>query len=308
MPDTEPHLIIAGGLHIDEVATLQSAYVEQASNPVRWQRYVGGVASNAARAAHVHYVQTGNGKVKLHAALGNDDPGLNLRDVVQQQGISVAAQFFDHMPTGRYSAVMTGNGDLVTGLADVQLAEQLRGSAIVDSLKPHDNLLLDANLSSACLHEIVTAAHTQVATIAALTVSPVKALRLIPLAANITLLFCNRREALAMAVTQGIISPNEPADSVELMQLANALTHIGFRQFVLTDGDADIITLSNGCYKRHTPARVAISHNVNGAGDALAGATIAGVTLGLSLEAAVAEHGISMAAKVITGKHLPIAL
>lgn len=303
-------MLVVGGLNVDEVASVKADFVDRASNPVSWRHYVGGVASNAARAANTHYIRQHGGSVVMHTALGGDATGKDLLSAMHSQGIRVASQIFKDQPSDRYSAIMANSGELLMGLADVQLAEMLDPAPAVTAMKTGDttHLLLDANLSSHCIESVIEAASDSSVAVAALTVSPSKAIRMLSVATKINWLFCNRREAVALGNAARLINDHTAAEQTELSTLAHILSDIGFNAFVLTDGDAGLITGCNGRYVRHAAIQTPIVHNVNGAGDTLAGATLAAVSLGASLDEAVANHGIPMATELITGKRMPLSL
>ena len=313
----EPELLVLGALHVDEVATMHAEMVAGASNPVSWRRLVGGVASNAARAAHAHFSYKGKGSVTLHAALGNDMPGDALQKCLLDAGIHLTPHVVKESVTGRYSAIMSNTGELILGLADVQLAQQLPPRFAQSAMQNNsvDALLLDANLSDDCIAALIKCAKQTSIPVAAMTVSPSKAIRFLPMAAGIEILFCNRLEALALAQAAGLVSPKVLAAQQPLQNLGVALTKIGFRQFVLTDGASDLLIGDNTEYTMlainpvkpgNSPGNTA--GNVNGAGDALAGASVAAFCLGCTLIEAVTEYGLGKAASVICGEHSPLSL
>ncbi len=306
----QPLMSVAGALHVDEVARVKGRFVPKASNPVSWQRYVGGVGCNAARAAQSVYSQASVGTVNLHAAIGDDADGQALISRIENEGLMVQPQFITGNLTGRYSAVMSESGELELGLADVQLAEQLHPRTIIKAWieAPAHTVLLDANLSTDCISSLIEYAGAANNFIAAMAVSPHKVVRLAHFAHHIDLLFCNRLEAYALAEFAQVELDHTTAASVSLHQLSDALAIIGFNDFVLTDGGAPMIIHSNGTKNSQQPPPVNLNHNVNGAGDTLAGATLAAVTLGKSLDDAVTHHGLPMAASILSGSRLPLDL
>lgn len=297
---------VAGALHVDEVATVQGAYLPQASNQVRWQRSVGGVGSNAARAAQNVLSDISSGTLCLHAAVGVDHAGQQLIAAMEARGLHIAAQQITDNPTGRYSAVISETGELLLGLADVQLAEQLQAAPIISMLQNDgfDGLLLDANLSPDCLRVLVAAAADLPTRLAAMTVSPTKALKLLPIARQIPLLFCNRREAMAMAIEAGLIKDAGSTSRPTLPQLMDTLVQSGFNDCVLTDGGAPLIIRYQGTNTMLAIPPTTMLQNVNGAGDALAGASFAAMAAGCSLPEAVEGYGLAHAASVLSGKSL----
>ena len=304
--DRQFSIHVAGALHIDEVATVQGTFVQQASNQVTWQRSVGGVGSNAARAAETVLSATERGIVCLHAAVGLDTAAKQLIETMQAQGLNVAAQQINDCSTGRYTAVISNSGELVLGLADVQLAEQLSAAPIVSTLEHNamHALLLDANLSPDCLSELVNAAAELTIPLAAMTVSPSKALRLLPIARQIPLLFCNRREAMAMAIECGLIHDTSLDATLSLSRLMELLVDMGFNDCVLTDGGEPLIIRCQGKLSGLPVPPTTMMQNVNGAGDALAGASFTAMVAGCSLMEAVERYGLTQAKSVLGGNSL----
>ncbi len=297
---------VAGALHVDEVATVQGAYIPQASNQVEWQRSVGGVGSNAARAVRNVLRDIESGTLCLHAAVGVDHAAQQLIAAMESQGVDIAAQKNVGSPTGRYSAVISETGELLLGLADVQLAEQLQAAPIISVLQHDgfDGLLLDANLSSDCLCALAAATAKLPTWLAAMTVSPSKAIKLLPIARQIPLLFCNRREATAMAIESGLIRDAGSRYQPTLPLLLDALVEMGFNDCVLTDGGEPLIVRYQGTNSMLAIPSATMVQNVNGAGDALAGASFAAMVSGCSLPEAVECYGLAQAVSVLGGKSL----
>lgn len=305
-----PKMLAVGALHVDEIASLQGELISKASNPVVWQRYVGGVVSNAARAANTVYVNSGQGSVVLHASLGDDSAGTAVLHALEQAALSVKPNIVEAAATGRYSALISPTGELVLGLADVGMAERLAPEEVCSIL--HDTsptaVLLDANLSESVLADVLQAARKASSVTAALSVSPAKAVRLLPSAAHIQTLFCNRREAVAMCIHANRLAPDINPAEPTLAQLLEHLREIGFHDIAITDQDNDVLLFSQGRLLRIPVQPVKIEHNVNGAGDTLAGASFAAITCGVTLEHAVQDYGLPLAREVLLGNRSPLPL
>lgn len=279
-------LTCIGSLLVDDIAKPLQILHAGASNPVRWTQGVGGVAANVARAAAVHE------KTSLISATGNDFPAL-----LNHASLSrVHCQWIKReKPFDRYTAVLTEGGDLFVGLASTELAESLRMADIQSFIAaPSSAYAIDANLNSQCLLELLEflACEQPDAIIAALPISPEKALKWQTCAAKVDVLFCNRREAAALTE----LSATSPTD-----ELANALTDMGFTSIVLTDADDPIKVMQQGLLKSVVVPSVEITGNVNGAGDALAGATLAHFIKTGDLTPSVTVAGLKAAHCVLTG-------
>jgi len=313
----QKHLEIIGAVHIDDIATPSESLVSYASNPVKWEHRLGGVASNAACAAARYNNEQKSLSITLSAAVGDDSSSHSLYQTLIQLGVTPKFQIKKNSATGRYSAVMTHDGELFIGLADVSLAESLSAKEIIVRLgdsaldqspketkklshesdseptSANSALLLDANLSSTCLSELSSWAKKHSLPCAAMCVSPAKSVRLSPISSLIDILFCNRREALALTTDQ--------PDNAPLWQLADALTLCGFNQFVLTDGSEPLIVQSSSERITVDISKARSTQNVNGAGDALAGASMAAWLNGYTLIEAVREFGLGQARAVVEG-------
>ncbi len=326
-------LHVAGGLLLDETAIVEGGLMSGASNPVAWRRYAGGVAANAARAACSVYKSqnylpesgpdscSSTALVTLHTALGDDSDAAALLSTMASIDLLVESHYVDGFSTGRYSAIMDSGGNLLLGLADVSVAEQLQASHVLEKLNqsaqnslantlpgtPPYTLLIDANLSADCINGLTKEASDDHSFIAALAVSPHKAKRLLPVAKQVDLLFCNRREAIALAsATAGYPHHTEKAMSLE--QLTSYLVELGFSDLIITDAGDGLLSRCQGVNTTMQVPDVSITHNVNGAGDTLAGATLAAMTTGLDQLRAIELVGLPLAADVLTGKRSPLKM
>lgn len=298
--------MIVGALHVDDIATSRQALIARASNPVSRHQRVGGVAANAALAAagvgrDAHPI--GSQRVAFAAAIGTDAVAAQLEKTLLDAGILPCLQYLSGCLTGRYIAVLEPDGELYIGLSDVALAESLDATKVPlhIGLDACGALLMDANLSEACLINLSKLACTAGITQAAMSVSPAKSRRLLGMASSLDLLFCNRREAIALA------ADSFPVDA-HIDQLADALLDRGFSQFVLTDASSPVV-VQNHQTRHHIPVpKLDSASSVNGAGDALAGATFAAWCAGEELADAVHTVGLPLAARVVRGEHVATAL
>jgi len=294
-PDTPKNrLLFVGAAHVDDIAVSTSALIPRASNPVIWKRYLGGVASNSARAA-ARTVINGT-QVTFSAAVGDDAAGRQVEATLKRCAINPHLIFLSGAPTGRYSAIMDADGELHIGLSDVATAESLTLDALQRAidLTGIDAMMLDTNLSRICLAQLAATCSERKIPLAAMSVSPAKSVRLLPFAKAVTLLFCNRREALALC-------PQLSLDST-IDALADGLFAQGFSRFVLTDGQSPLVIQDNNDRHCVLVPEVVHTQHVNGAGDALAGATFAAWIQGLSLLDATRDIGLIEAAQSVAGR------
>ena len=294
----DKNVTVIGGLLVDDIAISEEFLRARSSNPVRWQHKLGGVATNVARVV-AQQVNT-----RLIACCGDDNQGELLAKLLAKEPLTPSLHIMKGHSSDRYTAVLDHDGELYIGLADARLAEQMQWHDIksrLDDTAP-DAFVLDANLSEQCLAQTVVALeqHYHVTVpIIALSVSPVKAQRWLPVAHFVNTLLCNRREAAALS-GQDIHQ--------DINQLGDALLKNGFSQFVITDGSNPVLVQE--LKTRHTipVPEVNIEQTVNGAGDALAGASIAQLVRGQKLSDAIAASGMQAASSVLSGQSHPPGL
>jgi len=282
-----------GALNLDEIATSETTLLLGESNPVHWHRRVGGTATNiAVAAARTHRLP----KVQLLANCGHDTRADGLISALTKINVEVLATDASPYGPGRYSAVLQPDGEVLIGLADAAQAEALSLTLIseLNVLETANTVVLDGNLSSAALREVSRhlAGHCSVIGVC---VSPGKSSRFTSALPFLDAFFCNRQEAVAILETN-----IDPSDSVKQI-CAMGATHT-----ILTDGENGIYVGSRTqCTHLPVPSIDSV-HTLNGAGDALTGATAAqlcghSITHDL-LVAAITEYGIPAAKAVISGQ------
>ncbi|ASJ71523.1 PfkB family carbohydrate kinase [Granulosicoccus antarcticus] len=295
------HLLVVGALHVDDIATSQQVLVPRASNPVCRQQRVGGVGANAALAA-ARFARDNAQKLRQHiafaGAIGTDPVAAQLEATLVEADIIPCLQRLSGCLSGRYIAVMDATGELYIGLSDVALAESLDATLVPWQTDTNDcqAVLMDANLAEQALAALSLQAGDAGIIQVAMSVSPAKSRRLLGIASSLDLLFCNRREAIALA------EATFPIDA-GIDQLADALLKRGFRQFVLTDATSPVVIHSGEQRQYVQVPAIDSARSVNGAGDALAGATFAAWCAGTELADAVRTVGLPYAERVVKGLH-----
>ncbi|WP_158284759.1 PfkB family carbohydrate kinase [Oricola cellulosilytica] len=261
----ETTLLGIGGAHIDRIGRVSGDHRPAASNPGRLITTVGGGTLNALRTARLRGVE----RVALISARGGDADGLQVEEAVADAGIADMSAVFLDRQTATYTAILDQNGDLVTGLADMDLYEtallrQLRRRELRDAIGSAATIMTDANLPVAALETI---AGMSAAPLHAIGVSPAKVSRLAPISERIATLFINMRELAALTKADAI----PPA--------LTALGKLGFGRAVITDAGRSVTVVDHGKRWTISPPEVKQVTDVTGAGDALAGATVARLAL-----------------------------
>ena len=254
-----PHLFCIGAAHWDIIGHSATEVALGADVPGRIIRKPGGVALNIA----IGLVSEGN-LPALIAALGDDQPGQDLRAWLKVQGISIG-----YMPshpglcTDSYLAVEGANG-LIAAIADTNALESL-GAEVLERLPANTKcVLLDSGLAPAVLADMAQSPKLAQVDLRLAAASPAKAVRLAPFLGHSECCFyLNVAEAGALCGTTF-------ADSGSA---ARALVSHGAARVVVTDGPrAATEATAAGFITAQPPYTEA--RRVTGAGDAFAAAHI----------------------------------
>jgi sugar/nucleoside kinase (ribokinase family) len=283
---TKPKLFAAGGAHIDRRGRVSGSYIPGASNPGIMREEVGGGVFNALRNA----VGRGCGGALL-SVRGGDMAGEAVARAIGEGGIADLSATFLDRATPSYTAFVEANGDVVAGLADMGLydlafAKLLRRRAVRDAIAEADAVLCDANLPEPALERLAGLAGEK--PLFAVAISPAKVIRLRPVLSRIACLFMNRREAAALSGGDVDGGPANMVQALAASGLASGVISAGRERVAGFDAD--------GVFEIEPPSprRTADS---TGAGDALAGATVAARMRGEKLREALRE---GLAAALLT--------
>lgn len=283
---TKPHLLAIGGALIDRRGAPSGPFVKGASNPGTMREEIGGAAFNSARAAARLGAQ-----VAMMTVRGGDHAGQAVADAIATAGISDRSSVHLDRATPSYTAILDGQGELTAAIADMALYDAgfpklVRRSATRSAIAEADAMLLDANLPESAIFETISQAGKT--PVFANAVSPAKIVRFRPSLAKMTCLFMNIGEAETIAGAAG-------AGAADLVA---GLRKAGLRSGIITSGEKAILFFDEADAFTLQPPAVEIG-DVTGAGDALAGATIAALMASKPLAEAV-RHGAAAAA-IVTG-------
>ena len=275
-------LFAAGAAHIDRRGRVIGPYIPAASNPGAMSEEIGGGAFNALRNA----VRHGAAGTML-SLRGGDMAGDAVAREIAARGIQDLSATFLDRTTPSYTALLEENGELIAGFADMGLYEtgfekQFKRRQIRDGLAHSDAILCEANIPAHALEKLIDLSLSK--PVFAIAISPAKAGRLIPVLQNLSCLFMNVREARTLS---GM------ADATTLLA-AQKLKAMGLQRGVITSGGAPVTAFDEtGFFTIASPTPEQIA-DVTGAGDAVAGVTIANLMQGHGLRDAV-RGGIAAA-------------
>jgi sugar/nucleoside kinase (ribokinase family) len=283
-------ITIFGGATVDRIAAAVGSTVLGSSNPGTARVHPGGVGLNVARGL----ARLGH-RVRLVSRIGEDTDGGIVMAAARAAGVDMSAvSISETAPTASYHAAFDHHGSLVIGIADMAICDEIAPSEVAAAIAdPPDRSLwlVDANLPAATLHFIVSQGEAAHVPLAALTVSPAKAVRLSPHLDRLTLFIANRREAAAVLG----YDLDEPMPTAT--ELARMISEAHAPNVVISDGGAPLVVGRHGRTRAFAPFKASVK-TVNGGGDGLAAGTIHGLALGHPLfEAALS--GLATAAIAI---------
>lgn len=277
---------VFGGATVDHAASTFGPPVLGASNPGTARISAGGVGFNVARGL----ARLGR-PVRLVTRVGEDSDGTAVLVAATGDGVDTAwVGVSSSARTATYRAAFDHQGDLIVGIADMAVMDEITPGAVADAVTAApagDTFVVDVNLPAATLGLIVDAAMREGRRVAAVAVSPVKAAKLIPLLGRLSMLFATRREAAALL-------GREDDPSIATRDLAAALAARGVVNAIVTDS-ADPVAVAAGSEVHAFATFPAQVRSVNGAGDALAAGTLHGLAAGKPIFEAVL-YGLAAAA------------
>jgi pseudouridine kinase len=290
--DNVPPPVIAciGGAHLDRRAILRAPLVLGTSNPGTVYTDFGGVARNVAQ-----NLACLGCRVLLCSRVGDDEAGRHVRAQPLDTSLVTVS---DTCPTASYAAILENTGELIMGLADMDIYDEVTPAILAPALPRLREAALwfiDANLSGDTIDWLLVAAGQIPVAVDAISVA--KSHRLRPLLPRIRYFFCNLAQAGAIAAV-GFTDPSEAAQSLRCLGAVAGIVSAGQQGIAVYDATA-ISTMS---------ALPAVSRDVTGAGDALVSGTLYGLAQRLDLRSA-ARLGLAAAAITVesansTASHL----
>ncbi|SIT52737.1 Carbohydrate kinase [Mesorhizobium prunaredense] len=273
-----PTVLAVGGAYIERRGQVLGAFVPAVSNPGTMREAVGGAVFNALRCA----VRRGVSGALL-SVRGGDVLADMVSRAVAAAGIADLSVVFLDRTTPSNTVLIDGDGALIASLADMALydlalAKQIRRAKVREAISTADAVLCDANLPPMALERLVTLAAGK--PVFGLAVSPDKAARLAPVLGSLALAFMDRREAGALT------GADVDADD---RGIVDGLRRDGLKSGVVTAGEGPVLGFDEAGVFSILPPTSQKPADATGAGDALAGATMAALLRGLTLRAALRE-------------------
>lgn len=278
-----PSLIAVGAAHVDRRGRVAAPHVPAASNPGAMREEVGGGAFNALRNAMRH-----GAAGSVISVRGADIAGESVAAAIEASGARDLSAVYLDRTTPSYTAILDHDGELVTGFADMELYDtaflrHLRRIGPREAISAADAICCDANLPAEALAWLCERASGR--PLHAIAISPAKVVRLGPSLGRLATLFLNGAEARALA---GMAAGSTIIDA------ATALKSKGLACAAITAGGSALVGFDREGLFAVDFAPVGHVADVTGAGDAVAGVTIAHLLKGLPFREAV-RMGIAAA-------------
>jgi len=276
-----------GGAHYDRRGQLDAPSIPGTSNPGKMRMDFGGVARNVA----CNLARLGCG-VAMVSRVGADAAGREVCENLAAVGIHTAGVTVSAArPTASYTAILEPGGQLVIGVADMEIYEEMTPAVLQPALPALQECRLwfaDANLPAATLAWVLDRAGGIPVAVDAISVA--KSRRLVDLLPRISVLFCNREQAVVMA---GLADPRPSASAA-----ARGLMASGARAGVVSAEAHGIAVWEHG-HVQAMRAAAAQPRDVTGGGDALAAGTLYGLANGETLAQATGGWGRAAAAVTV---------
>lgn len=254
------------------------------SNTVKTTWSPGGVARNIAE----NLIRLGISAI-LISRVGNDEKGNCLLNSMEQFGMDVSGiTKSTTSPTGTYTALLTPSGELIVGMADMEIYDELTPtiiSNVVSKVKNASYWIIDGNLPEETLKYITkkTLPNTKLWAVA---VSVPKISRLPSVLSRLNGLILNIEEFTAFF-------GNKSQSLKTIKSSCNELHAKGIETIVVTRGKQGVVLSSKDCtlsFKAMKKTTV----DVIGAGDAFAAGMFYGLQTGLEAFHAV-PYGLAAA-------------
>ena len=273
-----PYVVVVGGANIDIKATIAGPTVPTTSNPGRAQVSLGGVGRNIA-----HNLARLGVATKLISAVGRDPEGERLLTETAAAGVDVAGVRRGPGSTGLYSAVLDRSGELVIGVAAMEVIATITQRFLQRNQRTiagADFLVADCNLERASLQWLQECARQNNVPFLVEPVSAVKVERL-----NAIL----RRGAAIHTVTPNlqqleVLTGHALKSIEETQQAAKRLHDRGVLHVLVGLGpEGALLSTIQGdeVQQHHIPAAQAEPADVTGGGDAHVAGYVAGLVGGM---------------------------
>ncbi|MEJ6007310.1 carbohydrate kinase [Paucibacter sp. AS339] len=289
-------IVCIGGSNVDRKLRGLAALQMGNSNPASLSESAGGVARNVAE----NLARLGL-PVQLLTAVGDDAAGRFLLGHAAQVGLDSSASLIaTDAPTGSYTAVLSPEGDLVLGLAQMELCERLTPDYLRQCAAQRAQAgltLLDLNLpADSIAYLLAEATQENAVPLVAVAVSAPKMARLPQSLRGLSLLILNHDE---LAAATGLAL----SDEADLQRAHETLATRGLQRLIVTQGAERLYfgSAAQPLKSLKPPATKVVE--VSGAGDAFAAGVCAALLQDPDDLGAACKLGLRLARLTLQSEH-----
>ena len=279
-PTPEAPVLVIGGAGVDMVGRLKAELKPGVSNPANIRISFGGVGRNIAE----NLVRLGQ-PVQLITAIGDDQVGERLVDLIEAAGVDVSAilRSGEHS-TGSYLGVINSNGTLQFALDDINAASAITPPylhAHEEMFQDASLVFVDANLPVNTLRTVFSLARKAHLPVCADPTSPSLAKRLQSYLPRLQMISPNGAEAAILCDR-----PFQASKRQEAIDAAKCLVGQGVQLVLLSLAEYGVVYATSET-SGHVPAIRTKIVDPTGAGDALTATVIFSLLNEISLDDAV---------------------
>lgn len=276
-----PSVSCIGALNIDRTIRCVNNLCMGESNAATVTETIGGVMHNVALT-----IQQLECEVSFAALVGTDQNASIAQNQLPEEGLN--RRFLVQVPntkTGTYTLILDKAGEVVLGLADMEIYETVEVKQVLQLVAPltANTWIIDSNFQGAALEALVKAAKDRC--LMAVAVSSAKAPRLRPVLGYLNTLFLNQAELMSLM-------PEAKTVDVAI----DAVMKMGTKRVFVTQGSKGVVSADQDGVS-HCRSIKTRAYDLNGVGDAFSGAAIASLVQGESTTDAM-TRGVAAASLV----------
>ena len=247
-------VVCIGSVLVDEIYTAKSSLIKGTSNPVVFQKKVGGVMTNIAQ--HLAMLEI---DVELITVFGNDTDANFIANELLKKNVGLTHAFYTDSLTGKYVCLLSPDGSLYTAVVTDSIEQQLTP----DKLSKHaqvinnaDIVVADTNLSKDTLQWLIQYCRQNVVRLIIEPVSVPKAAKLQRMDLEGVYMITPNEEEL-MAIFENKINGDE--NKVQLLKKSGVnmiwiRKGVGGSEMIIEDGSSIHLDATNLAIKDATGA------------------------------------------------------
>lgn len=226
------NIVCIGAANIDKQLYLKSELVNKSSNPVSSISVSGGVARNLA----YNIGKLSNKKTILLTLLGNDKEADYILNEANKFIDLKHIKIIENMNTGMFTSVIDYNGEMICGLADMDIYNLINNKYLnekIEVIKNADCVVVDSNIPKESIQYLIQLCGKSNIPIGIIPASIKKVRNILKNLAKIDYLIFNKKEAEAF----WNVSLNTKSDYKKIKKISKTSE---IKNIVITNGNDDI--------------------------------------------------------------------